>query len=68
MTLADLLTSPRPAPRLRYVVDLPAGDHARALVEMAKCVLRSEAAKCAPSGSMRAALLMLASGRVTEEP
>jgi len=60
--------SPRPAPRLRYVVDLPAGDSARPLVQMALCAVR-EAAKAAPAGgSLRAALTMLAGGRVEEVP
>lgn len=72
MTLPEIAglfgATPRPAPRLRYVVDLPAGDNARALVEMARCVLRTAAAKCAPDGSMRAALLLLAGGRVEEVP
>lgn len=72
MTLPEIAglfgASPRHAPRLRYVVDLPAGDTSRALVQMALCAVR-EAAKAAPAGgSLRAALTMLAGGRVEEVP
>lgn len=57
-----------PSPRRRYVVDLPDGENAVALIEMARCVLRAEAAKCVPNGARRAALLMLAGGRIEEVP
>ena len=66
MTLPDFLSpSPRVAPRLRYVVDLPAGHEARALVQMALIRVR-EVLAATPDGSMRRALLLLASGRVEE--
>ena len=66
MTLPDFLSpSPRVAPRLRYVVDLPAGYDARALVQMALIRVR-EVLAATPDGSMRRALLLLASGRVEE--
>ncbi len=67
MTLPDFLSpSPRVAPRLRYVVDLPAGAHARALIEMAKCVLRDAARRATPGAALHTALTLLASGRVEE--
>jgi hypothetical protein len=53
-------------PRLRYVVDLPAGPHARALLQMALCVVRSAAAAAPPGGTLRTALTLLAGGRVEE--
>ena len=69
MTPPDFLTpAPRVAPRLRYVVDLPAGDNARALIEMARCVLRDAARRATPGAALHTALTLLAGGRIEEVP
>lgn len=70
MTLPSQLTpapSPRVAPRLRYVVDLPAGDGAHAIVEAFRLHARAAAALMSPGITQRA-LLLLAGGRVEEVP
>ena len=69
MTPSSPLTpTPRASTRLRYVVDLPAGDNARALLQMALCVVRNAGAAAHLGGSLRSALTMLANGRVEEVP
>ena len=69
MTLpCPFVPTPRVAPRLRYVVDLPAGDSARALLQMALCVVRSARDLAPAGGSLHTALAMLAGGRVEEVP
>lgn len=69
MTLPEFLApTPRVAPRLRYVVDLPAGDNALALLGTALVVLRAAAAKATAGGHLHTALTLLAGGRVEEVP